>query len=213
MKKTIVALMALAGIAAADEAALNITSNSISFDNEVLTLTLAEITGASTGINETSAFTGAAGFSPKIQFVQNKNNECYWVLNFTIENNTDSAVTLTGLGLTMNSTTAAGANHTGGIQEVTNTVTLGDQTFAGTLTLGANSASDTGVITMNYTLAANSTETLSLKVQRTGAGALTGFAAITAGALSYEMVAIPEPATATLSLLALAGLAARRRRK
>ena len=207
--------MALAGMATADETALTITSNSISLDNEMLTFTLKEISGASTGTIDTNAFTGAAGFSPKIQFVQYKNTECYWTLNFTIENNTDSAITLTGLGLTMNSTTANGGNHGAGIQEVTNTVTVGGQDFVGTLTLGANSASDTGVITMNYTLAANSTETLTLNVQRTGDNAQTGFAAITAGSLSYEKVndVIPEPTTATLSLLALAGLAARRRRK
>ena len=205
--------MALAGVAAADEAALTITSNSISLDNEKLTLTLTEIAGASTGTYSPNEVTGATGFSPKIQFVQHKNNECYWTLEFTIENNTDSAITLTGLGLTMNSTTGAGGNHDAGIQEVTNTLTIGGQSFAGTLNLEANSASDTGVITMDYTLAANSTQTLTLKVQRTESGAFTGFAAITAGSLSYTAAPVPEPTTATLSLLALAGLAARRRRR
>ena len=204
--------MALAGVAAADEAALTITSNSISLDNEKLTLTLTEIAGASTGTNETTAFTGATGFSPKIQFVQNKNDECYWTLKFTIENNTDSAITLTGLGLTMNSTTAVGANHAAGIREVTNTITIGNKSFTGTLDLEANSASDTGVITMDYTLAANSTQTLTLQVQRTESGGQNGFAAITAGSLSYSAAPVPEPTTATLSLLALTGLAARRRR-
>ena len=77
----------------------------------------------------------------------------------------------------------------------------------------------TSTINGTYELAAKATESLTLKVQRTQASALTGFASISSAQLSYQTVATPDvpaapdPTTATLSLLALAGLAARRRRK
>lgn len=213
MKKTIITLMALAGVAAADVADLTIQDKAITLSNEMLELTLTSIAGASStgGTYAPDEVTGAEGFSPKIQFVQNNNEDCYWMLTFTLENKSEKDICIDGLGLTMQSTTSTGGNHTAGIGVVTNTLTIGGAEYTGTLTLGANSASGTGVITTNYTLAAGAIEEVSLKVQRTKAGALTGFAAVTAGTLSYTVV--PEPATATLSLLALAGLAARRRRK
>ncbi len=227
MKKTIIALLALAGVAAADTLVsvtenLTVSSTDISLDTAALSLTLDSTSGASAppaGTYLPAEFTGATGFSPKIQFVQNKNDECYWLLEMTITNKTNSAITLTGLTLDMYSTTSNGSTHTGGIGEVTTTLTYGDadtEFGSGTVTLGANSASGTATITGAYELAAKADETFTLKVQRTQNSGLTGFASISAATLSYKTVAapaVPEPTTATLSLLALAGLAARRRRK
>ena len=212
MKKTIIALLALGSMAMATQTEdLTVTSTTIGLDTEALTLTLTGIDGASTGTIDTDAFTGAEGFSPKIQFVQGANDGCYWDLSLTITNKTENTITLTGMTLDMFSTTGSGGNHAAGIQDTEVTLTLGDVQFgSGVAVLGANSASDTATITGTYELAAGATEEISLRVQRTKAGAYTGFASISGGTLSYAVV--PEPATATLSLLALAGLAARRRR-
>lgn len=227
MKKTIIALLSLVGMAAADTMVsvtenLTVTSTAISLDTTALTLALDSIGGASTGTYTPDQVTGATGFSPKIQFVQNSNDGCYWLLDITVENKTNSAITLTGMTLDMFSTTASGGTHSAGIGTVTTTLTYGSSEPAtvfgsGTATLGANSASATATITGTYELAAKSSEEFTLKVERTQSGAFTGFASISAATLSYETAAaapaVPEPTTATLSLLALAGLAARRRRK
>lgn len=207
----------------ADTAQLTVETSAITLSNELMQLTLTTIEGSSTGTCDTSAFTGANGFSPKIQFIQassggdqsDVNDDCYWLLTFTLQNKTNTDISIDGFSFTMNATTGAGGNHEFGISEVTNTISFSNDTdYSATWTLGANSASDTATINTSFTLAAKQTETFTLKVQRTQENrdlAITGFAALTAGGLSYSV--IPEPATATLSLLAIAGLAVRRRRK
>ena len=220
MKKTLITLLSLAGVAMAETCDLTIESRAITLSDEMLELTLDSISGASSGTYSPTDVTGATGFSPKIQFVQGAATEtgqaeanaaCYWLLTFTIENKSSSAITIDGLTLGMSTTTATGGTHSG-IKQVTNTLTFAnDEEFSADWDLAP---SDTQTIQSSYVLAANSEESFTLKVQRTEANrnlALTGYATITSGSLSYSV--IPEPTTATLSLLALAGLAARRRRR
>jgi len=226
MKKTLVTLLVLGGMAMADTAQLTVGTSAITLSNELMKLQLTTIEGSSTdtGICKPSEVTGATGFSPKIQFIQDpvqnssqddENEDCYWLLTFTLQNKTNTDISIDGFSFTMNATTSAGGTHGTGIGEVTNTITFSNDTdYSATWTLAANSASDTETINTSFTLAAKQTETFTLKVQRTESvreKAITGFAALTAGSLSYSV--IPEPATATLSLLAIAGLAVRRRRK
>lgn len=225
MKKTLVTLLVLGGMAMADTAQLTVETSAITLSNELMKLQLITIEGSSTasGTCNPSAVTGAAGFSPKIQFMQGPSNgnqtdvneDCYWLLTFTLQNKTNTDISIDGFSFTMNATTGTGGTHEKGISEVTNTITFSNDTdYSATWDLAAGSASDTETINTSFTLAAKQTETFTLKVQRTEEdrnSAITGYAALTAGSLSYSV--IPEPATATLSLLAIAGLAVRRRRK
>ena len=215
MKKTLITLLALTGVAMGDVGSLTIGTNDISYEDEILKFDLDSISGASVGTCDPSAVTGANGFSPKIQFVQNQPlSDCYWTLEFTLENKSASAITIENLALTMNAVTSTGATHSNGIGAVSPTFTLGTSTYEGTVTLGAQSASGTVTMTSEtpYVIAAGDSQKLTMTVIRTANG-YTGFATVTAGSISYSVAPIPEPATATLSLLALAGLAARRRRK
>ena len=218
MKKTLITLLSLAGVAMAEETwqdtftvPLDITSTAISLDSGYLSLTLNSIGGASTGTYAPAEVTGAAGFSPKIQFVQYKNDECYWTLDFTLQNNSIYGLTLTGFSFDMFSTTATGGNHSAGLQDTKVSLSFGESVFGeGSAVLGGGSATGTAEITGAYLLDAGESVDLTMKVQRTHSTAATGFASVSAGTMTYV---IPEPATATLSLLALCGLAARRRRK
>lgn len=220
MKKTLITLLSLAGVAMAEETwqdtftvPLDITSTAISLNSGYLSLTLNSIDGASasTGTCAPEEVTGAAGFSPKIQFVQYKNDECYWTLDFTLKNNSIYGLTLTGFSFDMFSTTGSGGNHSAGLQDTKVSLSFGKSVFGeGTAVLGGGSATGTAEITGTYLLDAGKSVDLTMEVQRTGSNAATGYASISAGTMTYV---IPEPATATLSLLALAGLAARRRRK
>lgn len=84
------------------------------------------------------------------------------------------------------------------INDATFTLTYDASTHKAVLTMNRNDEIGDAKVTMNnVTLNANNLE----------------FATITGAVTSFTSQSIPEPATATLSLLALAGLAARRRRK
>ncbi len=97
-----------------------------------------------------------------------------------------------------------GDTHVGAI-----TSTLTNETFTAflnVLSVGGKGTTNSGSHTNSYT-AASSADLLGMQV-------VTGSVMDDAAIKSYiQTVPVPEPATATLSLLALAGLAARRRRK
>lgn len=220
MKKTLITLLSLAGVAMAEETwqdtftvPLDITSTAISLNSDCLSLTLNSIGGASTGTCAPEEVTGAAGFSPKIQFIQGSNDGCYWTLDFTLKNNSIYGLTLTGFSFDMFSTTASGGTHSAGLQDTKVSLSFGESVFGeGSAVLGGGTATGTAEITGEYLLNAGESVNLTMKVQRTASGgnAQTGYASVSAGTMTYV---IPEPATATLSLLALCGLAARRRRQ
>ena len=232
MKKTIIALLALAGIAGAE--VLTFTpqvdddatwTKGISFSpqngSSDLSLTFVSITewhkdGYNGTITE-NAYTGANGISPVVQFLQRTNGNNSWTLTFKIANNTDNAITLGGFSTVANAVTSGGGTHAAGIgnlwtlvklqQSETDYSTLGESYAS----LAADSASGTSSVTFSQDVVidAKASQTFTMTFdRRSGEGGSTGFANIT----SIGVNVIPEPTTATLSLLALCGLAARRRR-
>lgn len=233
MKKTIIALLALAGIAGAE--VLTFTpqvdddatwTKGISFSpqngSSDLSLTFVSITewheDDYTGTITENAYTGANGISPVVQFLEGKNGKNSWTLTFKIANNTNNAITLGGFSTVANAVSLTGGTHSAGINNLWTLVKLqqseSEYTSLGEAyaTLGASSASGTSSVTFSQDVVidAKASQTFTMTFdRRSGEGGKTGFANIT----SIGVNVIPEPTTATLSLLALAGLAARRRRK
>lgn len=142
-----------------------------------------------------------------------------WSLDFTLTNNSSTeAITLTSLTFDTIIFASDGVyqGHDTN-RDFVFTLTCGDVTLnTGNLTIGGNTTNTptNGVITFTLDtaveLAANESIAIGLDVAKgtTNPGCFLGLKSISATG-----VTIPEPTTATLSLLALAGLAARRRRK
>jgi len=233
MKKTFIALLALAGIAGAevltftpqvDDEATWTTGVSFSSQNgsSDLSLTFVSITewhkdGYQGTITE-NTYTGANGISPVVQFLESSNGNNSWTLTFKIANNTNNAITLGGFSTVANAVTSEGGMHGNGINKLWTLVKLQQSGTAYTTLgesyaeLGASSASGTSSVTFSQDVVidAKASQTFTMTFdRRLGEGGSTGFANIT----SIGVNVVPEPTTATLSLLALAGLAARRRRK
>ncbi len=241
MKKTIFALMALAGSVYATEVALG--SYEVTFggcnvstvDSKIGSVTL-EVEGDMTAsllslVNSSNADIGlvtngtagqdAAVFTPN----SNVGTGTPWTATFNFDNVNKALTSLNSITLDVVILQGTGNYHpisstwTGGITFTTtitssDSVTLGSYTATLTptngkddgvfeVTLSPAEAEDvidlTDVSSFNMTLAL--TETLN-------SGAFVGLKGME---LTGQLV--PEPTTATLSLLALAGLAARRRRK
>ncbi len=233
MKKTIIALFALSGVLAAEEQNFSMVR-----DTEGVSFTLGE--AVLTQLNENAlelSYTGwsysgdgnnstgwknpsnanyANTFSPDGQLRSGQSDS--WTMNFTIKNNGKENVTLSITEFVFN---CYGINGDGSDKNATIPVTL---TLAGTnagvnysasvssdnysLSYGGNTSAATLTFTTPITLKAN--ESMDLALTMSGAKSYNTYSGITSGVVKYT---IPEPATATLSLLALAGLAARRRRK
>ena len=231
MKKTIITLLALAGVAAGETATLTVGTDEnstwtsgVTFglpDDSPLTLSLTSITGAGGLVSSASDFTsyGDNLLSPKVCFQQSQYNG-YIDLTFTVTaDNTTSgyAWQMDSLTLDMKSVTATGGTHNGGIGSMTVSLLSSDKSITlgtGEATLGAGSAAGTATIELAQSISLENEATLTLRIARTaGSTSVQGYLAVTGGSVTYTSVPVPEPATATLSLLALAGLAARRRRK
>ncbi|MBE6418343.1 MAG: PEP-CTERM sorting domain-containing protein [Akkermansiaceae bacterium] len=154
-------------------------------------------------------------YSPKIQFLNNYEGR-YWTLNFSITNGTSSDITLNSLSLTLKGVNADGNTWTNsqyGIGDISLSILDDQETVLGTstVTIGKDGSSVTGNIEFSNGITLGQ-KPLKLSLQvKDAANGMTGFVALTGGTFTYKT--IPEPATATLSLLALCGLAARRRRK
>lgn len=230
MKKTIITLLALAGVAAGETATLTVGTDEnstwtsgVTFDlpdDSPLTLSLTSITGAGS-LNNGSDFTSRGDnlLSPKVGFGQYA-YDGYIDLTFTVTaDNTTSgyAWQMDSLTLSMQSVTSTGGTHSGGIGSMTVSLLSSDKSITlgtGVATLGASSAVGTATIELAESISLENEATLTLRIARTsGSNSVQGYLAVTGGSVTYTSVPVPEPATATLSLLALAGLAARRRRK
>ena len=145
-----------------------------------------------------------------------------WTLTFTLNNTTSQDVVLTGI--TLDAFLFNGGGNSQNADDfdrpVSFTLTNGTDTVATTTVAYAPTASnqndweDDAVFSFGegVTLAANSTATYTLTVSNAQTNTAYGTFVGLKGA-TFTTAAIPEPTTATLSLLALAGLAARRRRK
>ena len=237
MKKTLITLLALAGVAAAAESDVTPITLDVTFGNcaqatpsdvtlaiegGVMTGSVQSLvqTGTSTAVSlQTSGAAGqdAAVFTPNT----NVGNGSPWTATFNFDN-VNKALTRLGsidLGVVLFNSSGvyqgADAIWSGAIT-FTATITDGATelgTFTSTLepgngkgsepfavTLGGSSIDLTNVSSFNMELAL--TESL-------GSGTFAGLS----GMSFSSAPVVPEPTTATLSLLALAGLAARRRRK
>ena len=242
MKKTLITLLALAGVAAAAESDVTPITLDVTFGNcaqatpsdvtlaiegGVMTGSVQSLvqTGTSTAVSlQTSGAAGqdAAVFTPNT----NVGNGSPWTATFNFDNVNKALTSLDSINLGVVLFNSGGDYQTGGqygaswdgIITFTATITDGTDasplgTFTSTLepltgqdstpfavTLGGSSIDLTNVSSFDMKL--ELTETLS-------AGTFAGLSSM--GFTGTPVV--PEPTTATLSLLALAGLAARRRRK
>ena len=234
MKKTIITLLALAGVAmAADTGTLTLTNttasdtitttisdNSTDWLKEAITLDgNATIDILANGSN-TYTPTDLAGYAIGDTNVGNGGSYVYSV-SFTV-NEDAPALTLTSISADFIIQSAGGGGQgarwaTYNWQFISGETTLVD--YASADYWSHASSQSTGELAMDFgsnavDLAAGKTYTLNLKItgvnnSKDVVDANGGFVHV--GSISASI--IPEPTTATLSLLALAGLAARRRRK
>ena len=212
MKKTIIALLALAGVAAAapltltspTDGSLTSSNAAVAWSENYSTLTSWELsfTLTDTTLGDAIIFgtdkdsSGAAGY--------------------LLSTNTDGSLEVyaRNINVTYSKSTAAGVVTAGTPVAITFSFVADENQYTneivgGTFTVKAGEATSSWAVTdgLEYTDLTNN----SVSRFWTNGGA-EQFSNITVAKLDNNMV-VPEPTTATLSLLALAGLAARRRRK
>ncbi|MBR5329923.1 MAG: PEP-CTERM sorting domain-containing protein [Akkermansia sp.] len=218
MKKTIITLLALASVVMAAEDSMgtftwSADEGAVPVFNTEGSITLTDIS-CTVGYKSTNFNTGT--FTPGVNMKDGS-----WTATFTLTNTSSEAFVLESITFDAFIFNSAGSKH--GADTVTREVkytlsgALGGDTIVDyTMLSGANDAQRDvaierdAVITFNtpVVLESNVGYEFTLKVENggTNSGSFVGLNGVTFGA-------IPEPTTATLSLLALAGLAARRRRK
>ena len=238
MKKTIITLIALASVAAATESNVTPITLDVTFGNcaqttaSAATLTIEEgvMTGSVQSLVQTDTTTavslqtsGAAGTNAAV-FTPNTNvgNGAPWTATFNFDNVNKALTSLDSINLgvvlfdSSGNYQQGGATWTGGI---TFTATITDSTTAsplGTFAYTLEPRNGQGSTPYAITLAGNSidlTNVSSFDMELELTNGLSGgtFAGLSSMGFTGTPV-VPEPTTATLSLLALAGLAARRRR-
>ena len=218
MKKTLIALMALAGIAAAADTA-----------TEIVTIETIDAAFTSAPVNAGNCWSGNYSFTftltddykledsgSVLAFYRGSAVNDSHGYNAIVLGGSDDALTLTvGRGRAFNT-----VDNATGISADTYFTFAGEATdkvtFTTTIEKGVTyTLTVTGgdqAMTPTLTWADGSEVLGSYKGNMNGNAALTS--AINKGTIQVEVeVTVPEPTTATLSLLALAGLAARRRRK
>ena len=203
MKKTIIALLALAGVAAAAPLTLNVTelksSNTLlTWSDDIDALTSWELTF--------DLDTQRASVAEQdLAFIQNNGSDNGAAVKFSV--NTNGTLEFYGYGASTNSPESmVTVNST----PITLQFIANEQ--AGSI-IGGRLTAISGEKSFSIDLDSNLTLTKSNSIRLWSNGGNEHFTNITLSALSNNVVAVPEPTTATLSLLALAGLAARRRRK
>ncbi len=233
MKKTLITLLALAGVAAADtteaitlwDTGFSVTTTgdnagqwTLSDEDKALLTSSDWVLKKADGSALLSTTTNASELRPNT----NVGSAQGWSLDFTLTNTSTEAITLTSL--TFDTLIFAGSGVYQGLntdRDFVFTLTCGDVTLnTGNLTIGGNTTNTptNGVVTFTLDtaveLAANESIALGLDVAKgtSNPGCFLGLKSISASGTTIGET-IPEPTTATLSLLALAGLAARRRRK
>ncbi len=198
MKKTIIALMALAGVVAATpvEDVAKAIQDSGYQAGDAFTLSFTIDSTTFDGYTTAPVITLAQGW--------NINSQAGTYLGFS---DTDNSV---DGGLT----TSEGSYTSSNTSEVLGTISVGDEGWfykvngLNTLTFTITEA------TLSITKGSADVATLDIDGDLTASNIVLGSRITGISGLSFTATpAVPEPATATLSLLALAGLAARRRRK
>ena len=253
MKKTIIALMALAGMAIADDASLvwNLSFNGNSsvitngsgedYDSLSLSLNGATITDGictSTAGNRVTLFDSAAtlkmmdDFSLVIQGGANGQVSNWGVLfglgeanswNIKVANNASGILTFLEEGYSISDKEGSFATPYDEMGTYIVTVDNGGKTAAqqstAALTLYYNGSVVATATLGSGNCTAELLDTFAVGGRNIGTGNATNFSftnvQLYSGVLSQSQISqlVPEPTTATLSLLALAGLAVRRRRK
>ena len=232
MKKTLIALMALAGVAMAAPNDLGITTGANFYagdyaftfkvaENQLSADDTSDVLGLYYGSFDSAAYCSNG-------FVLNYNVESGAITlsvgrgsmgtvgtaqNPSITESTTFSINGDGVsGGTFDTTLVVGQTYT-----VINVMGTGDNTsnvslYAGSLNYNTDGwYSWTEVDGSAVQVPAVALATVSYKGNMNGGNA--GTTMVSVGNSAYDIQVIPEPATATLSLLALAGLAARRRRK
>ena len=213
--------MALAGVAAAETLTFDISrsNDAVTFDfatdvSEILTMTYTDYTFVYGGTNTTGGWQTPENknyedtFSPNVQL--RKDQDDSWTMNFTITNNCDNAITLTQFTFDGYVINGGGSDKN---TEVPATLTLGEYASSGEVRF--ENYGSTATATLNLTgdnlIEIGAGKSVTLALTMSGVKENNTYSGLTGGSVTYSVV--PEPTTATLSLLALAGLAARRRRK
>ena len=242
MKKTIITLIALASVAAATESDVTPITLDVTFGNcaqttaSAATLTIEEgvMTGSVQSLVQTDTTTavslqtsGAAGTNAAV-FTPNTNvgNGAPWTATFNFDNVNKALTSLDSINLGVVLFNNNGVYQTGGpggatwtTGGITFTATITDSTTAsplGTFAYTLEPRNGQGSTPFAITLAGNSIDltnvsSFDMELKLTE-DLLTGtYAGLSSMGFTGTPV-VPEPTTATLSLLALAGLAARRRR-
>ncbi len=191
-----------------------------------LTITFTGMTPNTTGTNQANGEYPKAGtdqaYDTAIRPNVNVGNGGSYILNFTLTNGSDETVNINAITLNTFAYNSGGGKQsdTTNSRAITFTLSSGttqiataDVTFTQAKTENAeaweNWDNDTSfqLGSEHLTLGAKQHVTLSIQVEKAqSAGTFVGISGAT-------FSVIPEPTTATLSLLALCGLAARRRRK
>ena len=236
MKKTIIALLALTSVAmAASETAVltvgtsadSTWTDNVTFqlpDNTPLTLEFSSISGKGDMVGTGFTTTGDNLLSPKIGFKKDQNNVIDYNaqinIAFTISADNSalesSVYQLDALTLNLKAITGNGGSHQDGIGSMDVLLLDSDsqETVFAKVTPSVSGNGTSATLTLSNSIILDKEQSFVLRITRHNpTTAAQGYVAITGGSVAYSTASIPEPTTATLSLLALAGLAARRRRK
>ena len=239
MKKTLITLLALAGVASADEASRELLWSMTFGANNSWSVDSPEDAYSTSGVWAVTTTTDSAGnyilstngTNDRVHTQWNDGSGMTWDSDFEIEITFALPETYVGKGsaklielnsdwrsLIISSTGdqddfyITGENFTASESNEAISLTLGKtHTFVISVNDGAVSLSLDGVVKQTGLLNGSSKNISNIYI---GGGSSTTNNLLSANYYSiraYKL--IPEPATATLSLLALAGLAARRRRK
>ena len=231
MKKTIIALMGLASIAGAEQYTGYFTWSatngySFAFDSNGLTMTGITSTVEQKDINSitlgvdpnTFVVDDTSAYTPNVNIGTNAGT---WELSFTLSNTSESSISIETMNLDVFLFNNGGNKQVDDSKDRAVTFTLSvieseDSTQIGTVTMPGYKAGQYYNVALdiaeNYTLDSRESVVLALKAAD-GNNEITNGTFVGLSAVGFTTAPIPEPTTATLSLLALAGLAARRRRK
>ncbi|MBR3925230.1 MAG: PEP-CTERM sorting domain-containing protein [Akkermansia sp.] len=237
MKKTLIVLMALAGIASADTIALTLPANGTNNGANGSTSATSALTRFANSADGAYMFNNGGAVNPGGTHEEgilrtNDNGQVYLTMApRTGAGGSGEAIVMSGTelnGYTVESltftiaesacTTTADITLTLAVLENTNDAWAVKESAKGAITLGSGASL---TLTLGSAIEWADTYKVVAMVDNTdkllGGGDsplyyLTGIS-VTANTAMPESPAAPEPTTATLSLLALAGLAARRRRR
>ena len=214
MKKTLITLLALTGVAMAAEEALTLTSptnGSLTSSNEAIAWSedYTNLESWQLSFTLTDAALGDA-------IIFGTDRDGSGAAGYLLSTNADGSLEVyaRNIGVNYSKSTAAGVIEAGTPLAITFSFVADvnqytDEVVGGTFTLSAGGTTNSWKVTegLDYTDLTNN----SVSRFWTNGGA-EQFSNISVMKLDSNMV-VPEPTTATLSLLALAGLAARRRRR